>query len=236
MFGILKSLFRIFRAKGTSAVEALEADHIEVLANQAIVDAKEGFESIKNDYAKVLAELERNRTQLNNHQKEVRKWNAAAEKAMADGDENLARNCLERAISEEESVAALSKTVGTLDSRVGELKTHVQQYKSRIGDAEREKRVLLARKRVAESTQRVQETMNKVSTSANAFSVMERLKNQVEDAEAQVAAEKQLSGDVGDLEDKMREISKSADITERMESLRQKLKQTGVQEQTETAT
>lgn len=224
MFSIIKSIFRVFWAKGESAAAAIEDNHIEVLAEQAIRDAKKGFAGIKQDYAAVLAELERNKTQLDTHQRAVRKWNIAAEKALADNDEGLAKSCLERAMTEEEGVAAMSKTVATLDARVSDLKEQVQRYKARIGDAEREKRVLIARKRVAESTQRVQETMNKVSSNANAFSVMERLKNQVEEAESRAVAEKQMTSDTEELDDKLREVSRDAAVADRLAALREKVK------------
>lgn len=224
MFEIIKSLFRILGARGATAAEELEGEYIEDLAGQSIREAKESYEEVKGEYAAALAELEKNRRLLAEREDEVKKLNAAAEKAMAAGDEDLARRCLERALPEEEGARTLAKNVHQLETRVAELKDTIQKYKVRIGEAEREKRILVARKQVAESSQRVQDAMNRVSTKANAFSAMERLKDSVTDAEARVSAERELAADAeDDLDRQIDELSDQDALDARMQALRQKL-------------
>lgn len=225
MFQWFKSLFRVLRAKDLAAAQALEDEHIEALADQAIVDAEKGFEGLKGDYAAVLAELEKNRSILAEHQQKARDYNKAAENAMRQNDEELAREALQRAMTEEESVMAMTKTVMELEDRVGELKSQLQQYQKRLEEARREKKVLVARKHAAESTERIQKTMNKVRSSANAFAVMDRLKESVADAEARVTAEKEMAGDVRGVDSRLQEMTENANLGDRMQALRAKIEQ-----------
>jgi len=144
---------------------------------------------------------------------------------MAQGDENLAEQCLARAMTEEDGANTLGSQVATLEEQVAQLRTQVERYRNRIAEAEREKKVLVARKRIADSSQRIQGTMSKLSTSANAFSVLERLKERVTESEARVVAEKQLAGDTEALEEKVKALGTKTGLQERMAALRGKMGQ-----------
>lgn len=73
-----------------------KAEDPEKMLEQAVVEMQEDLVQLRQGVAQAIAAQKRTEKQYNDAQNEINKWQRNAQLALAKGDENLARQALER--------------------------------------------------------------------------------------------------------------------------------------------
>lgn len=192
--GIFKRISDIISANLNELAE--EYEDPELMLKQAVREMEESIADATQQTAKAMAnektlsrELERNR-QLSSQ------WRERAEKAVTSGDDELARKALCRKNEHQKLIAALEDQLESARDAAETLRRQLEGMKAKVAEAKRNLTTLSARKRAADFRKRMEHTTSggTAELDDNAFAKFERLKNRVEQAEAEAEALAELRG------------------------------------------
>jgi len=184
----------------------------EQMLKQAIGEMEDSIVRATKETAKALANEKTIEKELNNNRAQVQKWHQRAEQAVSAGDDDLARKALKRMQEHEKLVAALEDQQATASEAGKSLRRQLEAMKAKLAEAKRNLATLSARHRAAEFRQKMQSVDAGVSTELDrdAFAKFDRLRNRVEQAEAEAFAE--LNGTVATGVDLEEEFSADEDV------------------------
>ncbi len=224
--GIFKKINDIISANLNDLTEGWE--NPEQMLRQAIREMEESIGAAIRETARALAnekllakELEKNRAQAD-------RWQERAEQAVSAGDDDLARKALKRKREHEKLVVALEDQLNSAQSAAGSLKRQLEAMKVKLAEAKRSLATLSARQRAADFRKKMQTVGCQVSTELDddAFAKFERLRNRVEQSEAEAEAMAELHG-TADLPDELEdefEIDEEVDVDSQLAELKKKVK------------
>ncbi len=137
--------------------------------------------------------------------------------ALQKGDENLARQALERKKSFTESANTLKQSLDQQNTQVDNLKRNLIQLESKISEAKTKKEMLKARATAAKAQEQL-EGMVRGMNSSSAMAAFERMEEKVmmQEARAQSAAE--LAG--ADLETQFAQLEASSGVDDELAALK----------------
>ena len=127
----------------------------------------------------------------NGHQAE--RWQQRAEQAVAAGEDNLARRAITRKLQHEKLVAALGDQHAAATETSVKLRRQIEGMRAKLAEAKRKLAALIARKRTAEARRQLLRVTSSIS-GHGAFGRFDRLFEQVELAEAEADAFRELNG------------------------------------------
>ncbi len=192
--GIFSRISDIISANLNDMVEGFEDP--EKMLRQAVREMQDTIDQATRSTAKNMAsakmvqkELEKNRTESN-------VWTSRAEKAVADGNDDLARKAIARKQEHEKLVAALEDQLATSQQTTQKLRRQLEAMRAKLSEAKRRLATLTARKHVADLRSKVNKVSDSVSPNTNAFAKFERMREKVEMAEAEADAIRELGGEV----------------------------------------
>ncbi len=227
--GIFKRFSDILSANMNDYAEKFEDP--ERMLKQAIREMEESIAEATGQTAKAMAnektlarELDRNRAHLD-------QWQSRAEKAVEAGDDALARKALARKNEHAKVVAALEDQLASAKEASGTLKRQLSGMKAKLAEAKRNLATLSARKRAADFRKKIDSQAAGLAPDVDesAFAKFDRLKEKVEQAEAEAEAIAELRGmaaggtadDVDDIEVSDEEL----DVASELEELKRKMKE-----------
>lgn len=223
--GVFKRISDIISANLNDMTESFEDP--EQMLRQAVREMEETIAEVTNQTAKAMAnettlsrELERNRNQQ-------QQWQGRAEKAVEEGNDDLARKAIARKNEHEKLVAALKDQLGAAGEASVSLRCQLAGMKAKLAEGKRNLSTLSARKRAADFRRKMESQATGVVADVDdsAFAKFDRMKAKVEQAEAEAAAMAELRGiDVGrtacDVEIPDEELDVSAELAEMKRKLR----------------
>ncbi|MFH7030555.1 MAG: PspA/IM30 family protein [Heteroscytonema crispum UTEX LB 1556] len=197
-----------------------KAEDPEKMLEQAILEMQEDLVQLRQGVAQTIAAQKRTEKQYNDAQNEINKWQRNAQLALQKGDENLARQALERKKTYTETGTALKISLDQQSTQVETLKRNLIQLESKISEAKTKKEMLKARITTAKAQEQLQGMVRGMNTS-NAMSAFERMEEKVlmQEARAQSAAE--LAG--SDLETQFARLEGSSDVDDELAALKASL-------------
>ncbi len=200
----------------------------EKMLKQAIREMEQSIGEATQETAKVLANEKRMAKELANNQREAGEWQRKAEQAVAAGDDGLARKALSRKQEHQKLVTALQDQLTAAEDASRTLKHQLEGMQAKLAEAKRSLATLSARNRAAEFKKKVHTSAMAAESSAvsdNAFAKFDRLREKVEQAEAEADALAELRGSAA-LADEPPSSSEtaSADIEDELAALKQKRK------------
>ncbi|PLZ85070.1 hypothetical protein CEN45_03445 [Fischerella thermalis CCMEE 5198] len=216
--GLFDRIRRVVSANLNDLVS--KAEDPEKMLEQAILEMQEDLVQLRQGVAQAIAAQKRTEKQYNDAQNEINKWQRNAQLALQKGDENLARQALERKKTFTESGNALKASLEQQTTQVESLKRNLIQLESKISEAKTKKEMLKARITAAKAQEQLEGMVRGMNTSS-AMAAFERMEEKVlmQEARAQSAAE--LAG--SDLERQFAALESSSDIDDELAALKASL-------------
>ena len=216
--GLFDRLKRVVSANLNDLVA--KAEDPEKILEQALLEMQEDLVKLRQGVAQAIAAQKRTEKQYNDANNEVIKWQRNAQLALQKGDENLARQALQRKKSFEENANAFKSTLDQQSATVENLKRSLIQLESKISEAKTKKEMLKARSRAAKAQEQLEGIVGGMNTSS-AAAAFERMEEKVmlQEARAQSAAE--LTG--ADLESQFAQLESGSDIDDELAAMKQQI-------------
>ncbi|BAY60788.1 PspA/IM30 family protein [Calothrix sp. FACHB-1219] len=213
--GLFDRIKRVVSANLNDLVN--KAEDPEKMLEQSILEMQEDLVQLRQGVAQAIAAQKRTDKQYNDAQSEITKWQRNAQLALQKGDENLARQALERKKTYTETGTALKASLDQQNVQVETLKRNLIQLESKISEAKTKKEMLKARITTAKAQEQLQNMVSGMNTSS-ALAAFERMEEKVllQEARAQSAAE--LAG--ADLETQFARLEAGSDVDDELAALK----------------
>ncbi|BAZ26515.1 phage shock protein A, PspA [Kalymmatonema gypsitolerans NIES-4073] len=213
--GLFDRIRRVVSANLNDLVN--KAEDPEKMLEQAILEMQEDLVQLRQGVAQAIAAQKRTEKQYNDAQNEINKWQRNAQLALQKGDENLARQALERKKTFTDTGNALKSSLDQQTVQVETLKRNLIQLESKISEAKTKKEMLKARITAAKAQEQLQGMVRGMNTSG-AMAAFERMEDKVlmQEARAQSAAE--LTGT--NLETQFAKLEGSSDVDDELAALK----------------
>ena len=190
--GLFDRIGRVVKANLNDLVS--KAEDPEKILEQAILEMQEDLVQLRQGVAQAIAAQKRSEQQYNQAQNEANRWQRNAQLALQKGDENLARQALERKKTFAETANSLKANLDQQVGQIDNLKRNLIGLESKISEAKTKKDMLKARIQSAKATEQLQSTVGRLGTSS-AMSAFERMEEKVLLQEARAQSAGELVGD-----------------------------------------
>ena len=194
-----------------------KAEDPEKILDQAIIEMQEDLVRLRQGVAQAIAAQKRTEKQYNDANNELNKWQRNAMLALQKGDENLARQALERKKSFTDTATSLKGSLDQQTTQVDNLKRSLMQLESKISEAKTKKDMLKARVRAAKAQEQLEGMVNGMNTSG-ATAAFERMEEKVLMQEARAGAAGELAG--ADLESQFAKLEGSSGVDDELAALK----------------
>lgn len=209
---------RIRRVVGANLNDLVsKAEDPEKMLEQAILEMQEDLVQLRQGVAQAIAAQKRTEKQYNDAQNEINKWQRNAQLALQKGDENLARQALERKKTYTDTGTALKTSLDQQSTQVDTLKRNLIQLESKISEAKTKKEMLKARITTAKAQEQLQGMVRGMNTSS-AMAAFERMEEKVLMQEARAQSAGELAG--ADLESQFAKLEAGSDVDDELEALK----------------
>jgi phage shock protein A len=160
----------------------------EVMLKQAIREMETMIESSTGGAARAIAGERLLARDLSDHERNASRWNARAESAVAQGDDDFARRAIIRAHEHEAMAAALAEQRNSAERTAQAVRGQVAAMRAKLAEARRKLESLSARRQLAETGRVLRGVAVRASQKANGFARFERMDRQIAQAEAEADA------------------------------------------------
>ncbi|HID56515.1 TPA: PspA/IM30 family protein, partial [Candidatus Poribacteria bacterium] len=173
--------------------------------------------------AAAIADQKKIEKQWRQYEEEAKSWQERAKLALQKGNEELARQALERKNQARELADEFKIQLDKQTAAVEQLKESLRDLEMKVEEARRKKNLLIARQKRAEAQKRIHDTIAGMKE-GSAFEAFERMSQKVDEIEAQAEAAEELAAEREDkdLEKKFRELTASS-VDEELEKLKAEL-------------
>ncbi len=216
--GLFDRIKRVVSANLNDLVN--KAEDPEKMLEQAVLEMQEDLVQLRQGVAQAIAAQKRTEKQYNDAQNEINKWQRNAQLALQKGDENLARQALERKKTYTETGAALKASLDQQNVQVEAIKRNLIQLESKISEAKTKKEMLKARITTAKAQEQLQGMVSGMNTSS-AMSAFERMEEKVLIQESRAQSQAELAG--ADLESQFARLEGSSDVDDELAALKASL-------------
>jgi phage shock protein A len=216
--GLFDRLKRVVGANVNDLIS--KAEDPEKMLEQALLEMQEDLVQLRQGVAQTIAAQKRTEKQYNDALNEINKWQRNAQLALQKGDENLARQALERKKTYTETSTALKASLDQQVTQVDTLKRNLIQLESKISEAKTKKEMLKARITTAKAQEQLQGMVRGLSTSS-AMSAFERMEEKVMIQEARAQSIGELASE--DLDSQFARLESGSDVDDELAALKASL-------------
>jgi phage shock protein A len=213
--GLFDRIRRVVSANLNDLVN--KAEDPEKMLEQAILEMQEDLVQLRQGVAQAIAAQKRTEKQYNDNLNEVNKWQRNAQLALQKGDENLARQALERKKTFNDTAQALKASLDQQTVQTENLKRNLVQLESKISEAKTKKEMLKARITAAKAQEQLEGMVRGLNTSS-AMSAFERMEEKVLMQEARAEAGAELVS--ADLDGQFARLEGSSDVDDELAALK----------------
>jgi len=164
----------------------------EPLLRQAIREMETAVGQASDDAVKVLAGEKLLARQLEAERKEASRWQGRAQRAVAAGDDPLARRALTRKAEHARVIGALEDECERTGATARQLRRQIDAMRVRLGEARRKLAALIARTQAARARRKLTDRRIGWRDDDNADSLFVRMCEKAERAEAEADARDEL--------------------------------------------
>jgi phage shock protein A len=189
----------------------------EMMLEQSYQEAQSNLIQVRQAVAQAIATEKQLEQQLQKNKDQAATWQNRAQMAVQQGNDDLARQALQRkqqytsaAADLEQQLKVQKEATATLRQRLTELEGEVQKFYTK-------KQVLIARDKAATATSKANEIMSK-TTAGGGMAMIERMEQKVSEKESKAAALSELSSDT--LEKKFNSYEGQVDIEAELMALK----------------
>ncbi|MBD2627690.1 PspA/IM30 family protein [Trichormus variabilis] len=216
--GLFDRLKRVVGANVNDLIS--KAEDPEKMLEQALLEMQEDLVQLRQGVAQTIAAQKRTEKQYNDALNEINKWQRNAQLALQKGDENLARQALERKKTYTETSTALKTSLDQQVTQVDTLKRNLIQLESKISEAKTKKEMLKARITTAKAQEQLQGMVRGMNTSS-AMSAFERMEEKVMIQEARAQSIGELASE--DLDSQFARLESGSDVDDELAALKASL-------------
>lgn len=216
--GLFDRIGRVVKANINDLVN--KAEDPEKILEQSIIDMQEDLVQLRQAVATAIATQKRSQKQYEQAQSEANTWQQRAMLALQKGDEDLARQALQRKKTNAETAESIKAQLDQQNTQVDALKRNLIGLESKISEAKTKKNMLKARAQSAKANEQLQNTLGNLNTGGSmaAFDRMEEKVLQME-ARSQAAAELGSSG----LEEQFALLESSGGVDDELAAMKAQL-------------
>ncbi|MDB9517118.1 PspA/IM30 family protein [Roseofilum reptotaenium CS-1145] len=189
--GLFDRIGRVLRANINDLVN--KAEDPEKILEQSIIDMQEDLIQLRQAVASAIASQKKSQQQYNTAQNEANKWQQRAQLALQKGDENLAREALQRKKAQSDSATTIKVSLEQQTAQVDTLKKNLMQLEGKISEAKTKKDMLKARMQAAKAQENLQNTVSNIGTSSS-LAAFDRMEEKVLQMEARSQAAYEIGG------------------------------------------
>jgi phage shock protein A len=216
--GLLDRIGMVVKSNVNAMVTA--AEDPEKILEQSIIDMQEDLVQLRQAVAQAMAALKRQEQQYTQAQTQATEWERRAMLALQKGDENLAREALNRKKTHSDSVATLKPAFDQQTAQVDILKKNLVALEGKISEAKTKKEMLKARVQSAKAQENLNNMLGKINTNS-ASAAFERMEERVMMAEAKASATAELGMD--NLEAQFATLESGSGVDDELEALKAKM-------------
>ncbi len=213
---------RVVRANLNDMVS--KAEDPEKVLEQSIVDMQEDLIQLRQAVAKAIAAQKKTEQQYNKNSTDANQWQQRAQLALSKGDEDLAREALNRRKGSADAAAQLKQQLDTQSTQVQSLKRNLIALESKISEAKTKKDMLKARVQAAKANEQLQGAVSSMNT-GSAMAAFERMEEKVLELEARSQAAFELGGN--DLESQFAALESGSDVDAELAAMKAQLSGAG---------
>jgi phage shock protein A len=191
--GILQRLRTLLASNINAAIT--KAEDPQKMLEQLVLDMQKQFADARQQVAVAMADEQRLKKQHENEARIAAEWEGKARKALAAGDEALARDVLARKAEHDRMAAEYKVQLDAQAQAVEQLRSALQQLNTKIEEAKRKKNLLVARAKRAEAQKTIHDTMSGVADNS-AFEAFARMEGKVDQVEAEAVVATQFAGEL----------------------------------------
>jgi phage shock protein A len=146
---ILDRIRRIISSNINNLIE--KAEDPESLLKELIREMDENIINLRNESVRSVAGEKRLARRVESAKEKIRTWQENSERAVQDGDDELARKAIARKIQEEQRMSDLLEQHKRALESSESMKEQLRVLEDKVQDARRRKEILVARKRSAQT-------------------------------------------------------------------------------------
>lgn len=189
---MFKRFFTLFSAMMNSMMGKME--NPEIMLEQTCLELNEQVQKVEQAVVQAMATEKQLQREMEKNKKESETWHQRATMAVQQGNDELARQALQRKQQHGTAAADLETQYKSQQEMTGRLRQQLTDLKSEVQKANTKKSVIVARHKAATATAKANEIMSKASAEG-AMSTFERMEQKVSMLEAKSQAMSELSGD-----------------------------------------
>jgi phage shock protein A len=216
--GLFDRIGRVVRANLNDLVS--KAEDPEKILEQAIIEMQEDLIQLRQAVAQAIAQQKRSQQQYNQAQSQANQWQSRAQLALQKGDENLAREALQRKKGYVETANTLKTNMDQQSGQVESLKRNLLSLESKISEAKTKKNMLKARAQAAKANEQLNNVLGGINT-GGATAAFDRMEEKVLQMEARSTAAAELTG--SGLEEQFRELEAGSDVDDELAAMKAQL-------------
>jgi len=218
--GLLDRVSTLVRANLNDLLD--RAEDPEKVIKQLLIDMNNQMIQVKTQVAAAIADEKRLQARYQEAQRTAEDWQRKAELAVDRGEDDLAKQALQRYNMYAQTAAGLQEQSQAQSAQVQMLKDGLRQLQSKIEEAEAKKELLIARSRSAKAQEQMHRTLGSIQ-SVGGLSQFERMERRVEEQEARAQAYTDLSVDT--LDQKFAALETESEVDRQLRELKAKRQQ-----------
>jgi phage shock protein A len=216
--GLLDRIGRAIRANINHLVG--QAEDPEKILEQTVLEMQDDLIQLRQAAASAIATLKRTERQFTQAESSADEWYRRAQLALSKGDENLARQALERRKPYQETARSLATQLEQQNAIVTKLKQNMRSLENKLAEARTKKDMYIARARSAAATEKLNQMTSRYNPSG-ALGAFDRMEEKVLQMEARADAIAELSSN--QLEQKFAALEAGGDIDTELAAMKAQL-------------
>ena len=215
--GIMDRLSRLIRANVNDLID--QAEDPEKMIDQILQDMQSNMRTARAQVAAMIAQEKELEADLNETRQLAAEWGAKAQRAVAAGKDDLAREALRRKRDDDENARVYEEQHRVQEQTVDKLKDQLRQLEAKYQATLSHRDALIARQRRARAQQQVAESLNvSVFAPMDATSELDRMERQIRGSEARAMAAIEVGEEGYDAQ--FRELDQDLDIEAELAALK----------------
>lgn len=222
--GFFRRLFRIGKANLNAALDSME-DPVKMI-DQILRELEQDVAKVTAAVTSQMAVEKRFERELREAEEIVAKRDEQARKALAAGDEALAREALVDKRRHAEKVEVLRTNYEKAKATSEKLRSQLASMKSKVEEMKTQRGALVAQAQAAKATKKINETMSGIG-SASLVDSFKRMEEKVRQMHDEAEAAQLLANEDKSLDEKFDELFKNhqdKDIDAELEALKAEMK------------
>jgi phage shock protein A len=160
----------------------------EVMLKQAIREMETMIEVATGAAARAIAGERLLARDLSNHEEKAQRWQARAEEAVRNGDDDLGRQAISRKLEHEVMAIALDEQQSSAEQTAQALRGQIAAMRAKHAEARRKLASLSARRQMVEAGRALRGSTASIARRANGFARFDRMSEQIDQADAEAQA------------------------------------------------